>query len=228
MRTSSKSFLTLPHVFARGWWIKLARGFERMFPRKPLIGVLALGLFLSACYPGFAEDSGYARVYANVLKRMDETPLLPLPKKSSSRIYRLVIAPAWGDSFGIRIESNENGASMVIKQVGWRVGADDYSLAKKKELHLTFAEFLSFEEVIRKSRYEEMRTLDKTDGFDGEIWSMEVSRAQFHDAVSSWCPNDSDSKTRGTEGFVRIFQWAANKAGIAKTITNKGHPIFER
>lgn len=100
--------------------------------------------------------------------------------------------------------------------------------AEKKEIQLTSEDFLAFEEVIRKADLDTMKLWDKTDGLDGDVWSLEISKAQFHDSVASWCPNAYDPKKRGTAGFVKVFKWAADKAGITKSITNKGHPIMDR
>jgi hypothetical protein len=168
--------------------------------------------------------TAHDRWNAVALKMAGQSPLEAQPKKSSLRIYRIIIAPAWGSTWCIRIENNDMGGVISVNRLAY----GDIETAQKKEIQLTGEEFLAFEEVVRKAGLDAMKLRDKTDGLDGDVWSLEISKAQFHDAVASWCPNAYDPQERGTAGFVKVFKWAADKAGITKSITNKGHSILDR
>jgi hypothetical protein len=82
--------------------------------------------------------------------------------------------------------------------------------------------------LVNKSGFEQMGLRD-TDvvGEDGESWSLEVSKADFIHTLVLWSP-DYDMKKRGTEGFVKVFRWLADRAGVTDKITNKGSAIFKR
>ena len=192
---------------------------------KSLI-LASIALFCGLC-DTTAQQGPYTKG-VSPLVRLEEPVLAPQPKGSSTKIYRLMIAPTWGNRFCFRIQSTTTGASLTIKRLTGQAGYGDGPLADTKQVVLTADEFATFEAIVSKSGYEKMGERDPDMGLDGDSWSLESSKEGFHHTAIRWCPNDYDPKKRGTEIFVQAFRWAADRAGVTKQITNKGHAIFDR
>ena len=189
-----------------------------------LATVLAM-LAALAAVPSRAETPHGAKTA--LLNKLREPALAAKPKDSDLRVYRLMISPTWGNLICFRVESTATGGLLVVKRLD-RKGYEDGALMEKKEVALSAEEIQAFERLVEDSRYRKM-TLDDPDmGLDGDTWRIEVAKAGLHHEAMRWCPNGYDPKKRGTEDYVKVFRWAADKAGVTKTITNKGHPIFDR
>jgi hypothetical protein len=187
----------------------------------PLLLALLLVVFAEGANAGEAKKASY-------LAKLKEEALEAQAKDSSTRIYRLIISPTWGNLHCLRLQNTAEGGVLIAKRLDGQSGYGDGPLVETKKVVLSPAEFQEFEALMGKSGYEKMGITDPNQGLDGDSWSVEVAKASFHHKASRWCPNAYDPKKRGTEGYVKAFRWAADKAGVTKAVTNKGHSVFDR
>ena len=187
-------------------------------------------LFFTMAILGICSSFGEAssQKAGDPLRLLDEAKLEAQPKQSQNRIYRLIIAPTWGNRFCFRIQNTSGGGLLIMKRLAGQAGYGDGPLAETKEFPLSVSEFQEVEDLIANSGYEKMGLRDPGQGTDGDSWSLEVSKPESYHIAIRWCPNLYDPKKRGTEGFVKAFRWAADKAGVTQRITNKGGVIFNR
>lgn len=169
-----------------------------------------------------------------MVREVDETPvttkqkpLAALPPGSKSRVYRLSIAPAWGDTFAFTLSGGETKPKLLMERFHYGE-KPQRNLVEIKEVALSDEDFAAFEALVAKSGYEKMGETDPDMGLDGDSWSLETARAGFHHAAVRWCPASYDIERRGTKGYVAAFRWAADQAGVTARITNKGGAIFDR
>jgi hypothetical protein len=162
------------------------------------------------------------------LAKLKENELAAQPKDSSTRIYRLIISPTWGNLHCLRLQNTEKGGLLVTKHLDGQAGYGKGPLVKTKRAALSPDEFAEFEKLVANSGYEKMSLKDPDQGLDGDGWTLEVSKPGFHHKAFRWCPNAYDPKKRGTTGYVEVFRWAAGKASVTGAITNKGYSVFAR
>jgi hypothetical protein len=163
-----------------------------------------------------------------VLSMLKEDVLSEQPKGASTRIYRLMIEPTWGNRFCFKVQTSESGATLVMKRLDGQSGYGDGPLAETKQFKLSKEDLAAFEAIVSASGYEKMDRRDPNAGLDGDSWTLEVSSSGFYHIARRWCPNAYDPKKRGTLKFVESFRWVADKCGVTKSITNKGGAIFDR
>ncbi len=192
-----------------------------------LLVFLALSFDGHICFADASIKKGESKQGDSVLQILKESELSPQEKNSSLRIYRAMIAPTWGNRYCIRVQNQGEGALMVLKRLDGQAGYGDGKLVEEKEFRLTANEFQELEELVNKSGFEKMGLRDPDSGLDGESWSLEVSKAEFNHKAVRWSPN-YDMKKRATEGFVKVFRWLADRAGVTDRITNKGHSVFKQ
>ncbi len=102
------------------------------------------------------------------------------------------------------------------------------TLAETKQMRLTQEDLTAFEKLLATTGYEKMGMRDPHAGLDGDSWTLEVSKPSCHHMASRWCPNGYDPDKRGTRKYADAFRWVADKMGVTKSITNKGHAVFDR
>ena len=162
------------------------------------------------------------------LTLLQEPRLTEQPKTSTKKVYRLIIAPTWGNRFCFRIATNGDTATLTMKRLGGQAGYGDGPLAETKQMRLTQRDLTAFEILLATTGYENMDLKDPHAGLDGDSWTLEVSKAAYYHIASRWCPNAYDPDKRGTRKYVDAFRWITDKMGVTKSITNKGHAVFDR
>jgi hypothetical protein len=162
------------------------------------------------------------------LTQLQENRLAAQPKTSTKKVYRLIIAPTWGNRFCFRIDSNGDTATLTMKRLGGQAGYGDGPLAETKQMPLTQQDLSAFENLLAATGYEKMDLRDPHAGLDGDSWTLEVSKPAYYHIASRWCPNAYRPDKRGTRKYADAFRWVADKMSVTKSITNKGHGIFDR
>ena len=162
------------------------------------------------------------------LTQLQETRLSAQPKTSTKKVYRLIIAPTWGNRFCFRIDTNGDKATLTMKRLGGQAGYGDGPLAETKQMRLTQEDLTAFERLLAATGYGKMDLRDPHAGLDGDSWTLEVSKPAYYHIARRWCPNAYAPDKRGTRKYVDAFRWITDKMGVTKSITNKGHPVFER
>lgn len=193
---------------------------KALFRLSVAISMFAAALPIMAESPQSKKDA--------VLSMLKEDVLREQPKGAYTRIYRLMIAPTWGNRFCFRVQTTESGAVLVMKRLEGQSGYGDGPLAEVRQFELSKEDLAAFEAIISASGYEKMGSRDPNAGVDGDSWTLEVSSSGFYHIARRWCPNAYDPKKRGTLKFVESFRWIADKCGVTKSITNKGSAIFDR
>ena len=162
------------------------------------------------------------------LIKLNEPKLAALPADSKQQIYRLMIAPTWGHRFCFRVDYSGTEAVLSYKRLGGQAGYGDGPIAESKRIKLTEKDWKEFQALVKTSACESMSERDGFSGMDGDDWTVEVAKAGSYRNIERWCATQANDQGRGLADFVKLFQWAADKVGARKQVTNKGIEILDR
>ena len=190
---------------------------------KLLSIICGLGLTFSFC----SAQSPY-RPGVDPLTKLNEPKLAALPADSKQQIYRLMIAPTWGSRYCFRVDYSGTEAFLTFKRLSGQAGYGDGPIAESKRIKLTEKDWKEFQALVKASACESMSELDGFSGMDGDYWTIEVAKTGSYRQIERWCATQANDQGRGLADFVKLFQWAADKVGARKQVTNKGIDILDQ
>lgn len=145
-----------------------------------------MSCFKSNRYVG--SDTFINKWYSQMLFALKE-PLL-FNKKENNIVFRFTMLRTFHNPIVVRIERKENKCKLYWKKSNGAGGYQPGIICVNKEKNLSTKEWDKYIELINKSSFWDLLTVEKEDGgLDGSEWILEGTSDEYYHVVTRWTPS---------------------------------------
>ncbi len=169
-------------------------------------------------------QSGLARLRAEWcaenLRRMGEPSLLRASAVSSSRIYRLIVLPTYGNAISVRVTQRGDIYQISSRRLSGNSGFETGRLVEEKDVSLTAADSRTLDSLFSSLNFFGLPTEGATPLGDADEWVLEAAVDGKYHVVMRCCISYQLTKEPSLGAFVELCKFLISKSGLTERPKN--------